>query len=496
MNFFPQLLHIEQLSRTKQLNNQNKVLMYILSKNKDTYFGQKYSFKNIYTYKKFSKLPLTRYEEYEPLVQEILTGESHTIISKDEIIAFLKTSGTTSKVKLIPATHYFIHKNHYYGSRSLMYYLVKSFGFKDYLFSRNLSLSGYHYEYQGKYEIIDISALLIKLLPFYVRPMNFPNKVFSSWESKLEYISQNIDSLSSIRLMLGVPTWILSLLNFLIQITGKSIPELFPNWKVYIHGGVNFNPYKRLFNELTEQEMIFQEVYNATEGFFAFQDSPKEEGMLLLTDAGIFYEFIPFSIYSKLAGQYSQCAYTLNDVVLNQDYLILITTEYGLYRYIMGDIIRFTSLNPFRIKVIGRESEYINAFGEDLTMFHVNDALKRLAKVINFTIRDYIISPKYSSIGVSGCHEWLIEFISLPSDIKLFIEKLDISLQECNTNYKQKRMGNVAMKQLEIRILNTGFFEYFLNRDKIIGGQVKVKKLFNDREIADRIIDLNKKLFH
>lgn len=490
MDIMAYLLMVEQAIEDKQIANQRKILKYILNKNRNTYFGQQYNFGKIKSYQDFRQLPLTRYDAYESLVKRVIKGESHSLLTKDKIVAFLKTSGTTSDGKLLPVTHQFIHSNHYYGSRTLMHHLVRYFDFGDYLFARNLSLSGYHYRYEGGYDIIDMSAVLIKHLPFYVQGMNFPNKVFSSWESKLAYLIEHLDSLNNVRLMLGVPTWILSLLKHLSETSGKRIPELFPNWKVYIHGGVNFNPYRSIFNELLERELIFQEVYNATEGFFAFQDSPDSEGMLLLTGGHIFYEFIPFDENSD-SEKYHENICRLEDVTLNQNYLMVITTEYGLYRYIMGDVVRFTTVNPYRLKVAGRESEYINGFGEDLSMSHVNNALRDLSKLMDFTIRDFIISPKYSIIGFSGCHEWLIEFIREPEDLPLFIDKLDALLKTYNTNYEQKRMGDVTMKKLEVIILKMGTFERHLRKSKVIGGQAKMKKLFNDRITSEQILALN-----
>lgn len=493
MDIMAYVLRVEQAIEDKQIRNQRKILKYILNKNRNTYIGKQYNFQQIKSYKDFRQLPLTRYDTYENLVKRVLNGEPQTLLTKDKIIAFLKTSGTTSDGKLLPTTHQFLHSNHYYSSRSLMHHLVRYFDFGDYLFARNLSLSGYYYRDEGGFDIIDMSAVLIKHLPFYVQGMNFPNKVFSTWESKLAYIIEHLDSLNNVRLMLGVPTWILSLLNHLSEVSGKRIPELFPNWKVYIHGGVNFNPYRSIFNELLEKELIYQEVYNATEGFFAFQDRPDADGMLLLTGGHIFYEFIPFDEHSD-AKTYHEHIRPLEDVELNQDYLMVITTEYGLYRYIMGDVVRFTTVNPYRLKVSGRESEYINGFGEDLTMFHVNNALQDLSKdsEVDFRIRDFIISPKYSIIGFSGYHEWLIEFIHEPKNLALFTTKLDALLQTYNTNYKQKRRGDITMKRLEIICLKEGVFEQHLRKNKVIGGQAKMKKLFNDRIVSKQILELNK----
>ncbi|MFK7949139.1 MAG: GH3 auxin-responsive promoter family protein, partial [Saprospiraceae bacterium] len=413
MKVIPYLLKVEQAIKKKQLANQDWCWRFIVRKNNKTHLGQQFNFDKIKYYSDFRQIPLSRYEQYEGLVQQVIRSESSSLLTKDKVIAFLKTSGTTSEGKLLPITHQFTHSNHYYGSRSLMYHLVANFGFRDYLFARNLSLSGYQYSSQGNYEIYDMSALLIKQLPFYIWGMNFPNKVFTTWEGKLEYIVEHLDSLKNVRVMLGVPTWILSLLNYLSETTGKPTPELFPNWQVYLHGGVNFQPYRKLFNDILEREMIFQEVYNASEGFFAFQDAPDVEGMLLLTGGHIFYEFIPFNS-NKDKSKYHETIIPLEQVEVGKNYLIVISTEYGLYRYILGDVIQFTYTNPYRLKVVGRESEYINAFGEDLSMYHVNNALKDLSKELDFQIRDFSIAPQYAAKGKVGGHQWLIEFIHQP----------------------------------------------------------------------------------
>ena len=487
MKIIPYILHVEQAIKAKQLANQDWCWRFIVRKNSQTQLGQQFNFDEIKHYSDFRKIPLSRYEQYEGLVQQVLDGKPSTLLTKDKVIAFLKTSGTTSEGKLLPATHQFVHKNHYYGSRSLMYHLVANFGFSDYFYARNLSLSGYRYGFKNGYDIIDMSALLIKHLPFYMWTMNFPNKVFTTWEDKLDYIVKHLDSLKNVRVMLGVPTWILSMLNYLSETTGKPIPELFPNWQVYLHGGVNFHPYRNLFNDLLEREMIFQEVYNATEGFFAVQDSPDVEGMLLLTGGHIFYEFIPFKIGID-KSRYSDTIIPLEEVEIDKNYLIVISTEYGLYRYILGDVIQFTYTNPYRLKVVGRESEYINAFGEDLSMYHVNNALKDLSKQMDFRIRDFTIAPKYAVKGELGGHQWLIEFIHRPNDIQLFINKLDTLLQQYNNNYHQKRMSDIAMKKLELVELKKGTFRDYLSAKKVIGGQAKMKKLFNHRKVAEVIL--------
>ena len=490
MKIIPYVLKVEQGIKERQLANQDDCWRLIVRKNSQTYFGQQFNFDKIGHYSDFRQIPLSRYEQYEDLIQQVIGGKPATLLTKDDVVAFLKTSGTTSEGKLLPITHQFTHKNHYYGSRSLMYHLVSNFGFSDYLLARNLSLSGYQYPSQGNYEVYDMSALLIKRLPFYMWGMNFPNEVFTTWESKLDYIVKHLDSLKNVRVMLGVPTWILSLLNYLSETTNKPIPELFPNWQVYLHGGVNFNPYRKLFNDILEREMIFQEVYNATEGFFAFQDSPDVEGMLLLTGGRIFYEFIPFKSGSNKAN-YHNTIIPLEQVETGQNYLIVISTEYGLYRYILGDVVQFTYTNPYRLKVVGRESEYINAFGEDLSMYHVNNALKDLSKKIDFRIRDFSVAPKYAEKGETGGHQWLVEFIHQPPDLQLFIDELDKLLQHYNNNYRQKREGDIAMKKLELVMLKKGTFRNYLSAKKVIGGQAKMKKLFNHRKVADIILNMS-----
>ena len=490
MKIIPYLLKVEQPIKARQLANQNNCWQFIIRKNNHTHIGKQLRFNQIKKYDDFRTIPISRYEQYENLIQQVLHGQTTSLLTKDKIIAFLKTSGTTSEGKLLPITHQFIHKNHYYGSRSLMYHLVTNFGFGDYLFARNLSLSGYQYPSQGNFEVFDMSALLIKKLPFYMWGMNFPNEVFTTWEAKLNYIVKHLDSLKNVRVMLGVPTWILSLLNYLSETTGREIPEIFPNWQVYLHGGVNFQPYRTLFNDILGRDMIFQEVYNATEGFFAFQDAPDVDGMLLLTGGHIFYEFIPFKSGDK--SNYQDTIIPLAEVETGKSYLIVITTEYGLYRYILGDVVQFTSTNPYRLKVIGRESEYINAFGEDLSLYHVNNALKDLSKQLNFRIRDFSVAPKYAEKGETGCHQWLIEFIEKPNDKDLFTGELDKLLQKYNNNYRQKRTGDIAMKKLELVILEKGTFKKYLSSKKIVGGQAKMKKLFNHRKVAEVILNMQR----
>jgi hypothetical protein len=307
--------------------------------------------------------------------------------------------------------------------------------------------------------------------------------LMDEWESKIEKlalatIQENVTS------MAGVPTWLIVLLRRILDITGKStISEVWPSLELYMHGGVSFIPYRQQFEKLIGKPIHYLEMYNASEGFFAAQDDIDKEGMLLMCDHGIFYEFIPMSEYEKEEPQTIQ----LNEVEVGKNYALVVTTNGGLWRYLIGDTIQFTSLEPFRIKVSGRLKHYINAFGEEVIVDNSDKAIAAASRKTNAIVNDYTAAPLYFSDGSNGAHEWLIEFEKEPEDLQQFITELDFALQSINSDYEAKRHKNIALRTPVVKAVPKNTFSNWLNSKGKLGGQHKVPRLSNDRKFVEEI---------
>jgi hypothetical protein len=307
------------------------------------------------------------------------------------------------------------------------------------------------------------------------------------WEGKIELLAQNTirENVTSIS---GVPTWTLVLFRRILEITGKStIAEVWPSLELYMHGGVSFTPYREQFRKLIGKEIFYLESYNASEGFFAAQENPGEEGMLLFTDHGIFMEFMPIEEYGKEKPD----TIGLNEVELGKNYALVISTNGGLWRYLVGDTIKFTSLHPFRVKVSGRLKHYINAFGEEVIVDNTDQALAMACQKTGAIVNDYTAAPVYFSEGTNGAHEWLIEFEKQPENLLLFTEELDTALKAVNSDYEAKRYKDIALSMLVIRPLKKGVFNEWLKSKGKLGGQHKVPRLSNERLYLEEILKMN-----
>ncbi len=338
----------------------------------------------------------------------------------------------------------------------------------------------------------DLSAVLIENFPFWVEMRSVPNQsiaLMEEWEAKIELIArhairQNITSLW------GVNSWFLVLMHKVLEISGKSnILEVWPNLELFAHGGVAFEPYERQFKKLMPgNQVTFIENYNASEGFFAIQDTIAKQGMLLLLDHGIYYEFIPMA-------QFDECNSTtipLSEVALGINYAMVISTNSGLWRYIIGDTVQFTSLAPYRIKITGRTKNFINAFGEELIIDNAEKAIKAASSATHADVREYHAAPIYMHDGESGAHEWMIEFNNLPNDLAHFAEILDTTLMELNSDYEAKRYKNLALRPPIVHVAKNGLFYAWLKANGKMGGQHKIPRLNNDRGCIDQLLTLNK----
>jgi len=331
--------------------------------------------------------------------------------------------------------------------------------------------------------------VLLQNTPFWstwIRTPDLAIALMDEWESKIESLAQstiqeNVTSIS------GVPTWTLVLIKRILEITGKTcLKEVWPNFELYIHGGVSFTPYKGQFKKLMGENVQYLEMYNASEGFFAAQDNPNEEGMLLYLKHGIFYEFMPVEEYGKPQPQ----TIGLQKVKVGKNYALVISTNSGLWRYLLGDTIQFTSLQPFRVKVTGRLKHFINAFGEELIVDNTDKAIAIASSKTGGVVTDYTAAPVYFSDRSNGGHEWLIEFEKEPANLQRFIYELDAALKSVNSDYEAKRHKDIALRVPLVHPLKQGVFNAWLKSKGKLGGQHKVPRLSNDRRYIDDILNM------
>lgn len=480
MIFFPYRYMLDRM-RNQSDELQRALLNRILDGNRRTVFGKEHDFSKIDgDYERFiGRVPIQCYDDVIPWLQQ-LPGlkSSQDLLSVYKPKYFGQTSGTSAVKKRIPISEEFLRANHFRGSRLILANLDDRFHQKWLMSARHLSMSGYRYPdpFLGK-EVLDISALMVERLPWYFRFKNFPNQVFRSWEEKLLFFRQNLEEIRKINMISGVPTWVLALINQLTEHDPNRIEEIMPNWRLYVHGGVDFSHYRQIFKEIhPKREITLFEVYNSTEGFYALQNGPESPDLLLLTDCGIFFEF-----QDKISGE----VLPLWGIKTDRKYELLITTLDGLCRYRTGDLVQFSSTQPYLLRIVGRTTEFINAFGEDLSLEHVTLALQRLKGEMNFHIRHYFVVPRYPQPGTPGSHEWYINFEIPPVDATQFALRLDSILQDINGNYNQKRSGNTALLPLVVHELQQESIHGILRRRGEIGGQIKMKVLHNDREILD-----------
>ena len=472
---------------------QQEVLQKLIVFAKDTAIGKQYGFGDISSYETFaSRVPVVTYETLEPVVSRMRKGEQN-LIWPTEIRWFAKSSGTTNaKSKFIPVSTEALEDCHYKSGKDLLCLYLNNNPDSELFTGKSLRLGGSMelYEDNGSF-FGDLSAILIDNMPFWAELSSTPsNKVslMSEWERKLkaiidESLRENVTSLA------GVPSWMLVLLTQVLQETGKShLFEIWENLEVYFHGGVNFNPYRDQYNSLLPKTSFqYYEIYNASEGFFAIQDQNGSQDLLLMLDYGIFYEFIPMDSY----GTPAQKVIPLWEVVPQVNYAIIITTNAGLWRYQIGDTVRFTSVNPYRIRITGRTRHHINVFGEELIIENAEDALRKTCEIWGTAILEYTVAPIFMSEGKKGAHEWLIEFRNPPSDLDAFGADLDRALQAINSDYEAKRYKDITLNPLRIHLAKEGLFYQWLKAKGKLGGQHKVPRLSNTREYLEELLLLN-----
>ena len=466
------------------LADQEQIFKELIKTGKTTEFGKDHKFNLINSYTDYKKLvPLRDYEGFKPYIDKIKEGK-HNILWKGLPIYFAKTSGTTSGVKYIPITKDSI-PNHINSARNaLLCYMAES-GNNTFSDGKMIFLSGSpELERVGGIPTGRLSGIVNHHIPKYLRTNQLPTyetNCIDDWEVKLDKIVEET-LLQDMTLISGIPPWVQMYFDRLQNITGKKIKEIFPNFSVLVHGGVNFQPYKSKLFESIGGHVDAIETFPASEGFFAFQDSQKEEGLLLNTNSGIYFEFIPAQeIHNENPTRLS-----LHDVKVGENYALIINNNAGLWGYNLGDTIKFISTDPYRIVVTGRIKHFISAFGEHVIGEEVEQSLLKAAREENIRITEFTVAPMIQQGKGRSYHEWFIELENEPQDVQAFSRKIDHNLREKNIYYDDLIKGNILMP-LKIRIVRkNGFIDYMKSVGKL-GGQNKVPRLSNDRKIADEL---------
>jgi len=470
--------------------SQRNVLQHLITQAQYTEIGRKYSFSRLFTISEFKKrVPIHEYEDLKPYIERMIKGEQN-ILWNTPINWFAKSSGTTSdKSKFIPISDESLTEIHFKASKDVLSNYYKNFPDSDLLTGKSLVVGGSH-QVNSLHEDIqygDLSAVLMQNTPFWghwIRTPELSIALLDEWESKIEQIAKNTIH-ENVTSLAGVPTWTILLIKRILEISGKkTLKEVWPNLELYMHGGVSFTPYRDQLNTLIGAPINYLETYNASEGFFAAQNMPNDDGMVLFADHGIFYEFLPVEEYKKPNAK----TIGLKHVELNRNYALVITTNGGLWRYLLGDTIQFTSLRPFKIKVTGRLKHYMNAFGEEIIVDNSDKAIAIACAKTGYVVNDYTAAPVYFSENNNGAHEWLIEFENAPENLAEFGFQLDQALKEVNSDYEAKRYKNIALRHPILHSLKNGTFNNWLRSKGKLGGQHKVPRLSNDRKLIEEIL--------
>ncbi len=487
-------IHQIELFKKYPVDVQNELFRSLIDQAALTRFGMEHQFSQIKTIEDFKKaVPIRNYEAFLPYVDRMRDGQQN-VTWPSRLKWFAKSSGTTdAKSKYIPVTKEALEECHYKGGKDLLalYYNqkpdAKVYKGKHLVLGGSSKINEFNEEgYTG-----DLSAIIIKNLPYWVELRRTPSRdiaLMDNWEEKIERIARSTIH-EDVYMIAGVPSWTLVLLKRILEIKQtNNLKEVWPNLELFWHGGVSFKPYKDQFKKMIPSaDMNFVETYNASEGFFGIQDRLGHDDMLLMLDYGIFYEFMPMSEYGKMNPK----TVTLKDIEVGQNYAIVISSNAGLWRYLIGDTVRFTSTDPFRIQVSGRTKHYINAFGEELMVENADCAIREASLATGALVIDYTAAPVYMNDKGSGAHEWLIEFEKTPDDMERFILILDNTLKSINSDYEAKRNFDFILKKPIVHSLSKGTFYNWLKAKDKLGGQHKVPRLCNDRKYVDEVLGMN-----
>ena len=473
---------------------QENELLKLITAAKKTEWGNKYKFGEIKSIREFQqRVPVVGYEDVFPFIERMMNGEQN-ILWHSPIRWFAKSSGTTNaRSKYIPVSVESMKQTHFKGGKDLIALYAHNKPDTKVFTGKGLSIGGSLQQHAPQSDIYsgDVSAIMIKNLPLWAQFARTPNldiALMGEWESKINKMAgatlhQNVTSI------LGVPTWTIVLLQSMLEITGKNnILEIWKNFEVFCHGAVSFDPYRELFYKkfFPSGSINYMEIYNASEGYFGLQDRLAANDMLLMLDYGLFYEFIPVE---DEQSDYPR-ALTLDQVEEGKNYAIVISTNAGLWRYKIGDTVKFTSVKPYRIKISGRTKHFINAFGEEVIVENADVAVTEACKKTNAVIYNYTAAPVYMDHGKKGGHEWIIEFAQGPSNMDDFIQTLDGKLRSVNSDYDAKRYKDLALQIPIVHPVPQGTFYNWMKKKNKLGGQYKVPRLSNSREYVDEILNM------
>ncbi|MDX1476643.1 MAG: GH3 auxin-responsive promoter family protein [Saprospiraceae bacterium] len=472
---------------------QQKVLKSLLQQARNTEYGRRHGFARIRNARDFAnQTPVVDYEVLKPSIDRMMRGEED-VLWPGRVHWYAKSSGTTSaRSKFIPIPNENLKGCHHkstWEALAMLYAMLPEatlFHRKNLVMGGSLSI----FEEDPDTTYGDVSAIMLQHMPAVGRPFftpDFETALLDDWEEKIERMVR-ICTKEDVSFIGGVPTWTIVLFKRILEATGADhMLQVWPHLQAYTHGGVGFKPYRSTFEQfIPKEDFVYQEVYNASEGFFAAQDRRGADDMLLLLDNGMYFEFLPMSEW----GSAKPIAISLQDVKAGTPYALVISTNAGLWRYIPGDTIQFTTTQPYRIQVTGRTQQFINAFGEEVMIANTEMALLDACEQHDALVADYTVAPVYLNEANKGRHEWLIEFLRRPGDARAFAATLDRSLQQLNSDYEAKRSADLALEQLDLKVLPEGTFERWLAARNKLGGQNKVPRLSNDRTYVEEILNL------
>lgn len=471
---------------------QRNTLQELLAKAADTEYGQKYNFNTILTAEQYrERLPIVHYEDIQEYITRMMNG-ANNILWPEEIKWFAKSSGTTdAKSKFIPVSPAALEDCHFRGGKDVIAIFNKLYPEAQVFSGKTLALGGSSEvsKANNNCQYGDLSAIMISNTPFWANMMKTPDSsimLMSNWEEKIEKICETTIK-EDVRCLAGVPSWFLTVIHKILEKTGKeNLHEVWPNLELFIHGGISFTPYREQYKQLLPNpRMKYMETYNASEGFFGLQDDPDDPAMLLMLDYGVYYEFMPTSEIGKTKPR----TLLLEEVKTNENYAMIISTNGGLWRYMIGDTIQFTSLKPYKFKITGRTKLFINAFGEEVIIDNATIALKNTCEKTGTEIFEFTAAPIFMEEGKKGAHEWLIEFKNPPEDPEKFAEILDQELQKLNSDYEAKRL--LSLERLHLKIARPNLFNEWLKEKGKLGGQHKVPRLWNDRTHIEELLQMN-----
>lgn len=503
MDAFTRLIYTAMSMRIKSIEQYNhqslqlqeRQLKRVLRCLQATEYGRRYNAHTVKNAEDYAKaLPIVSYDNIASYTERMLTGERNLLV-KGGCDRFAVSSGTSAgRSKRLPVNALHLQACHFKGASDTLWLYLSTRPDSRFFATKGLTLGGSQKPVSLMENISqgDLSSILIEKMPSLGNMIRVPSKqtlLMEEWDAKMEQIIREV-AYARVGSISGVPSWMLHLIKGVLEYTGKeSLSDVWPDLEVFFHGGISFLPYQEEYRRLIPSpKMQYRETYNASEGFFGIQNDPSDTSLLLMFDYGIYYEFVPLSELDKEHPS----AVPLEGVKVGTTYALVISTLGGLYRYMLGDTISFTSTHPYKIKIVGRTASYINAFGEELMVFNADAALSKVAQEFGVTVRDYTAAPLFLNEEGKGRHDWVIEFEEAPQDVEAFALRLHELLRLENSDYDAKSYNNMTLLPLKIYIAPSGTFNAYLASEGKLGGQHKVPRLKNDRTLIDRLLDIIK----